>query len=280
MKKLLAALLISIALISCSKNESPTTLSTASTPATAEASAPEASTPSQSDNDTPVAGPITTGAIKEGVDYTIITTPVEVKPEPKGKVNVKEFYGFWCIHCKVTEPYVDQYLVTNSAIDLERIPLVMGNNKDVNGFGKLGAALSNPDLQQLNVNKLYNDVFNATVTDKVSTALADSANIPAFLKQNGYTPQQIAKFMSTYNSFAVNAKVAKYKAQALMYNIQATPTFIVADKYLVSPAEPDHAMQVILYLVNKINQDGDVQASTSSSRATSVMGTKSASAAQ
>lgn len=219
-----------------------------------------------------------TSNIKEGVDYTLLVPamPVTASVEPKGVVNVKEFFMFWCVHCKLTEPYVEQLLVPNKNIHLERIPLVAGENKDIINFGKLGATLANPELKNLNVAKLYVPVFNEVLQgNKVVTDLVSKPNaLSNFLIKNGYNKAQTAHILEVYNSFAVNSQMQKYRAQFIAYNIIVTPIFIVADKYVVGPAQPERTMQVVLYLVNKVLQENKQVEPASANRSTSINSTK------
>jgi len=180
--------------------------------------------------------------IVEGKDYTILTTPVQKTAEPKGKVNVKEFFSFTCIHCKDIEPLVDQYLATNKAVDLDKIQVIWGDEVS-KGFAKLNAT-----FEIMGLNKLYVPAFNTIFT---RTDLNNSDNLKKFLVDNGLTKAETDKFMATYNSFTVSSKESEYKALTDKYNITGTPTFIVADKYVASPALPEKLIQVVKALVDK-----------------------------
>ena len=45
------------------------------------------------------------GAPQEGRDYKRVETPV---PVPEGKVEVVEFFGYWCPHCNAFEPTLER----------------------------------------------------------------------------------------------------------------------------------------------------------------------------
>jgi len=183
--------------------------------------------------------------ITVGVDYTLLSAPVPVTNEPKGVVNVKEFFSFTCIHCKNTEPLVEQILVPNKKIDLNKIQVTWGTDATLNGYAKLNAT-----LQRSKLDKLYIPAFTAIFNQQ---NLTNPDVLKAFLAQNGLNADQVQQFMAMYNSFTIGAKVGEYKILTNSYNISGTPTFVVADKYMVSPAEPARAMEVIQYLVNKVN---------------------------
>ncbi len=180
--------------------------------------------------------------IVEGTDYTILNKAVVKKAEPKGKVNVKEFFSFVCIHCKDVEPLVASKLLANKAVDLDRIHVAW--NPSTENYAKLNAT-----LLIMKLDKLFIPAFTATFSQH---DLNDPVQLKGFLSQNGLSQDQITKFMSTYNSFTVNAKVSEYKTQMDAYGISGTPTFVVGDKYVVSPALPERAMEVTQYLVKKM----------------------------
>lgn len=176
-------------------------------------------------------------------DYTLLTTPVTKTIEPKGVINVKEFFNFACIHCKDVEPLVEQSLGTNKTIDLEKIQTVWGSDPNMVGFAKLNATLS-----ELKLNKLYSPAFTATFANQ---NLNDPDVLKRFLKQNSLTAVQITQFMNTYNSFTISAKVGQYQDMLTTYNITGTPTFIIADKYVANPAQPAQLIKVVNALIKK-----------------------------
>lgn len=188
----------------------------------------------------------------EGKDYTILTTPVQKTVPPKGQVNVKEFFSFTCVHCKDIEPLVEQAIVPNKAVDLNKIQVVWGDQPDIAGFAKLSATIQALGLQQLNV-----PVFNAVFANQ---NLNDPKTLKTFLGQNGLKAADVNKFMTTYNSFSIAGKVGEYKNQTTSYGITGTPTFVVADKYVASPALPPRLIMVVQALINKAQQDAAVPA--------------------
>jgi thiol:disulfide interchange protein DsbA len=187
-------------------------------------------------------------SIKLGTDYTVMTPPTTATPAPKGQVNVKEFFSFACIHCKLVDPLVEQQLVSNKKINLERIQV---NWTNTDAYAKIAATiqtLQNDKQLGAKAQKLYPAIFNAVFARQ---NVADPKVLSRILAQNGFSKTDIDKFMNTYNSFDVGAKVGRYKQLTNLYNISGTPTFIVADKYVVSPAQPQRLIDVTKYLVNK-----------------------------
>ncbi len=198
----------------------------------------------------------TPASIKLGEDYTLISTPVNKTAEPRGVVNVKEFFSFTCIHCKLTEPLVEQNLVNNKNIHLQKIQVVWGNNPIINGYAKLSATIEQQNMNQLNV-PIFNKIFSQADMNNPAKAndLNNQDTLSAFLIQSGLTKAQAVQFMSIYNSFTVVSQVQQFKRLTSLYNITGTPTFVVGDKYIVSPAQPARLIQVVQFLVNKVNTE-------------------------
>jgi thiol:disulfide interchange protein DsbA len=192
--------------------------------------------------------------IVEGVDYTILAAAVDPKIEPKGKINVKEFFSFSCPFCKAAEPFVDASLVPNKSIDLERVQVVWDDTTAT--YAKLNATLA-----IMNITKMYPIIFNEVKLEQgiegkeYVQGINQPNKIKALFASNGYNETQINKIMATYNSFSVSTKVAQYKTMMTTYNINSTPTFIVADKYIVSAASPARLVEVVQQLVNKLLQN-------------------------
>lgn len=185
--------------------------------------------------------------LTEGKDYTLLNAPVQKTVEPKGKVNVKEFFNYACIHCKDIEPLVEQSLINDKTVDLNKIHVVWGDQPEIAGFAKLNATIQALSMQQLNV-----PAFNAIFSGQ---NLNDQDTLKKFLAQNGLKPADVSKFMTTYNSFTISSKVGEYKNLTTSYNIQGTPMFIVADKYVASPALPPRLIQVVQALIEKAKKE-------------------------
>lgn len=176
----------------------------------------------------------------EGKDYTVVKVATP-STTPKNQVNVKEFFSFTCIHCKISESIVEKSVAENKKINFERIHVAWDPTSEA--LAKINATIAITKQ-----NKLYLPVFDA-VFDRQN--LTDPKVLKDFLAKNGLDKKQVDDFMNTYNSFTVSTKVGEYKTLMNQYNITGTPTFVVADKYVVSPAQPERAMEVVNYLVNK-----------------------------
>ena len=64
------------------------------------------------------------GSPVEGKDYQRVATPVPVAP---GKVEVVEFFGYWCPHCNAFEPALDAWAKKLAAaqVSFRRVPVAV-----------------------------------------------------------------------------------------------------------------------------------------------------------
>ncbi len=185
----------------------------------------------------------TSSPIVEGKDYTIATNPT-FEAADKNKVNVKEFFSFTCIHCKINESMVERAIANNKKIDFERIHVAWDSTSEA-------LAKINATIVITKQDKLYLPIFNAVFNNQNIT---DPKVLKAILSKNGLTDKQINDFMNTYNSFTVTTKVKEYQTLMNQYNITGTPIFVVANKYIVNPATPERNIEVVNYLVNKVSK--------------------------
>ena len=189
-------------------------------------------------------------AIKSGVDYNVITPPAKAISISGPKINVTEFYSYGCIHCSLLEPKLDAWYKTATNVDLNRIQVVWDGH--YSGYAKINATA---EAMHLSTN-FSQAVFDATMNKRQN--LEDVTQLQAFLKDNSKLVDP-KKFMDMYNSFAISSKPTEYAQYTKAYNITGTPTFIVAGKYVTTPAQPEKLIQVVQALVTKASQEQKVK---------------------
>ncbi|WP_173911997.1 thiol:disulfide interchange protein DsbA/DsbL [Acinetobacter sp. Marseille-Q1618] len=172
-----------------------------------------------------------------GKDYTVVQNPGKV--DVPGKIEVREFFWYGCPHCFKLEPYMQAWL--------KKIP------KDVN-FVRTPASM-NPLWEQgarayfvseaLGVRKrTHLPLFHANGTGQ---QILQKDQFAKFFTKYGI-PE--AKFNSTYNSFAITAKVSQANKLAQQYQLSGVPAVVVNGKYVVQ-GEDQKVVQVVEYLINK-----------------------------
>jgi protein dithiol oxidoreductase (disulfide-forming) len=178
-----------------------------------------------------------------GVDYLVLDKALATDAAA-GKVEVIEFFGYWCPHCNAFEPELEAWLKklpTN--ISFKRVPVAFQD--------------ANIPLQKLyytleimgKVNEMQRKVFTAIHADKQNLSTQES--IVAWAVKQGFEEK---KFVETYNSFSVNTKVAKAKQLTNDYKIQGVPSLGVAGKYYTEGGLAKgltRALQVVEFLANE-----------------------------
>jgi thiol:disulfide interchange protein DsbA len=179
-----------------------------------------------------------------GVDYLVLDKALPTEAAA-GKVEVIEFFGYWCPHCNAFEPDLETWLTklpTN--ISFKRVPVAFQDAAvplqklyyTLEALGKVG------DMQR--------KVFTAIHADKQN--LNTQEGIVAWAVKQGFDEK---KFIETFTSFAVNTKVSRAKQLANDYKIQGVPSFGIAGKFYTEGSLAKglpRALQVIEQLANDI----------------------------
>lgn len=173
-----------------------------------------------------------------GKDYTVVANPTKVTVP--GKIEVREFFWYGCPHCFKLEPHMQTWL--------KKIP------KDVN-FIRTPAAM-NPvwelgargyyTSEALGVRKKTHLPLFHAIHDG-NQQIFDQKSQAKFFAKYG-VPE--AKFNSTFNSFAITAKVAESNKLAQQLQLTGVPAIVVNGKYVVQ-GEDEKVTEVVTYLVDQ-----------------------------
>ncbi len=159
---------------------------------------------------------------KAGTDYMVLDKAAPYEPVA-GKVEVVEFFGYWCPHCNAFEPELETWLKRlPSNISFKRVPVAF--NQVHEPMQKLYYALESLGR----VGDMQRKVFTAIHAEKVNLSTQDA--IVAWVVKQGIDQK---KFVDTYTSFSVSTKVSKAKQLVNAYKIDGVPSFGVAGKYYV-----------------------------------------------
>ncbi|MEO6293398.1 MAG: thiol:disulfide interchange protein DsbA/DsbL [Burkholderiaceae bacterium] len=157
---------------------------------------------------------------QQGIDYLILDKPVAVDAVA-GKVEVIEFFGYWCPHCNAFEPELETWLKRLPAnISFKRVPVA---------FNDAAVPLQKMyyTLEALGrVNDMQRKVFTAIHAEKIN--LNTQEGIVAWAVKQGLDQK---KFVDAYTSFAVNTKVTKAKQLANAFKIDGVPSLGVAGRF-------------------------------------------------
>ena len=180
--------------------------------------------------------------LEAGKTYVELANPVPVAVP--GKIEVVELFWYGCPHCYAFEPTINPWAEKlPKDVNFRRIPAMFGGPWDAHG--QLFLTLEAMGVEH----KVHAAVFNAI--QKEGKRLTDKDEMADFLATQGV---EKAKFLQTFDSFAIKGKIAKAKDLAKKYEISGVPTMIVDGKYrfdLGTAGGPEQALNVADQLIAK-----------------------------
>ena len=182
----------------------------------------------------------------EGQNYTVLSNPIP--QQQTGKVEVLEFFGYFCPHCAHLEPVLskhaksfkdDMYLRTEHVVwQKEMLPLA-----------RLAAAVDMAAAESKDVANSH--IFDAMVNQKIKL------QEPEVLKK--WLGEQTAfdgkKVLAAYESPESQARADKMQELTETFQIDGTPTVIVGGKYKVEFADWESGMNTIDLLADKVREE-------------------------
>jgi thiol:disulfide interchange protein DsbA len=159
----------------------------------------------------------------EADKHYAVLSPAQPTSTDPGKVEVAEVFMFGCPACFSFEPHLEEWLEQKADyINFVRIPAQWANHPEspiharayytAEALGKLDE-ITAPFFEEFHRN------LNRLETEE---------KLAAFFAKHGVDE---AAFKSTFNSFAVNAKLKRAEELERRYRVQSTPTVIVNGKY-------------------------------------------------
>lgn len=164
------------------------------------------------------------GALVEGRDYKRVETPVAVSGN---KVEVIEFFGYWCPHCSAFEPDLEAWARKQSADKVVFRRIAVAFNAAHEPYQRLYYALESMGL----VDKLQAKVFAAVHVEHKS--FIKDADISAWATSVGVDG---AKVVDAMKSFTVASKLRQSRSLAESFKIDGVPTLAIQGRYLTSPS--------------------------------------------
>lgn len=165
------------------------------------------------------------GAPAEGRDFVRLQQPAPVGA-PAGKVEVVEFFGYWCPHCNAFEPTLEAWVKKLPAhVAFRRVPVAFRADHEL--MQKLFYSLE--AMGQLEA--VHRKVFAAIHVQKMR--FDKEADVIAFVGANGV---DTAKFADNFKSFTVQTKIRQARQLADAYKIDGVPTLGIQGRYFTSPS--------------------------------------------
>ena len=176
-----------------------------------------------------------------GVHYFPIE-PAQPLLSTQGKVEVVEVFSYACIHCAHFEPAVEAWRKTMPA-KAEFIALPAAWNQQWEVFARCYYAADSLGI----VDKTHAEFFKALHETK--TPFNNIGDVARWYAAYGVTEDS---FMSALQSFEVESKVRRAREVVPQWQIDGTPTVVVAGKYRITGASAggyDKVFDVVDFLV-------------------------------
>ena len=165
-----------------------------------------------------------------------------------GRIEVIEFFYYGCPVCYETQPFLSRWLgTTPEYVAIRRVPGL--STEAWEPFAKLFYTLET--LGQ--VGRLHWPVYDHFHFENVR--LSDEKIMVDWVARNGIDRQ---KFVETYGSSGVAAKVAQARELLKAYDVRGVPTFIVDGKFLTSArlaGGTEQVIQVVDHLVKLAREE-------------------------
>ena len=162
---------------------------------------------------------------KNGVDY--LTLPTAQATAPGKKIEVIEFFAYYCPHCHSFEPALSAWVKAQGAhIVFKRIHVQLGDA--VAPQQRLFFTLEALGLLE----QYHGQVFRAMHVDRLR--LNTDALVLDFVEKQGIDRK---KFSSAYRSFGVDARIRQANAMMDGYHVDSWPMLAVDGRFITSPAQ-------------------------------------------
>ena len=194
--------------------------------------------------------PVSAQAAVEGKDYTALPKPIP--QQQADKIEVLEFFGYFCVHCYHLDPVLLNHSKTFAKDTYLRTEHVVWQ-PEMLGLARVAAAVDDSGLKR----QANSAIFQAVYEQKIN--LADSATFKQWAQaQKSFDGK---KLIAAYDSPASLNRAKKMEELTVAYRIGSTPTVIVGGKYQVKFGNDWNAgMKTIDELVEKVRGEGKTRA--------------------
>lgn len=182
------------------------------------------------------------GGLTDGREFTTLKEPVAVPGG--GKVEVIEFFGYWCPHCAAFEPTLDAWSRKLPAdVNFRRVPVAFSPPQE--SYQRLYFA-----LEALGgVNAMHGKIFVAMHQNRLR--LDKDAEIATLAQANGVDG---AKLLEAMKSFSVATKLSQARTAVQNYKIDGVPSIAVQGRFITSVGQAgshERTIQVMDALIQR-----------------------------
>lgn len=183
----------------------------------------------------------------EGQDYTRLSPAIAVAVP--GKVEVIEFFGYYCPHCAAFEPTLEAWVrKLPPDVNFRRIPV--GWQAALEPHQKLYFALEALGL----LDTLHAKAFQAVQVQRLQ--FDKDSDFMTFAKTNGVDG---AKLLDAVKGFSVSAKARTASQLVKSYHVEGVPMLAINGRYTTSPEKAkgeERSLQVTDALIRKTRAGG------------------------
>ncbi|AEP35811.1 thiol:disulfide interchange protein DsbA/DsbL [Taylorella asinigenitalis] len=165
----------------------------------------------------------TTVFAQSSAQYQTFDKPIP--SETPNKTEVLEFFSYTCSHCAAINPMVEN-LKKELPENVKLVLVPIAFNEAMVPFQKLYYT-----LEALGKLDLHSEFYTALHKDRMK--LFNKEEMASWAESKGVNKDE---FLKAFDSFGVSMKTKQASEKQKTYNIDATPTFVVAGKYLTSPS--------------------------------------------
>lgn len=185
-------------------------------------------------------------APRAGTDFLVLNRPVPVDA-PAGKIEVIEFFGYFCPHCNAFEPVLSAWIKQLPAdVVFKRVPVAF--TASAAPQQRLYYALEAMGL----VEQLHARVFAAIHGERQN--LSQVAAITDWVVKQGVDR---ASFTEQFNSFSVTTQATRARQLLTAYQVEGVPALGIAGRYYTDGAlarSMDRVLQVVDYLADQVRR--------------------------
>ena len=195
-------------------------------------------------------------AAVEGVDYTVLNKPIPQRDA--SKIEVLEFFGYFCIHCQNFDPVLLSYSKTFPKDVYLRTEHVVWM-PEMLGLARVAAAVNASGLKYQANPAIYTAIHEQKIN------LADTATFKSWVAaQKSFDSK---KLIAAYNAPASLKAAKKMQRLTETYRIDGTPDVIVGGKYrVIFHTDWEQAQKIIGELVDQVRQERSGKAASKAAR--------------
>ena len=169
-----------------------------------------------------ISSDVSEGEIVANEDYSIVENALPRRPGDP--IEVVEFFSYACVHCKTFDSVIEEWAADQADdVEFRRMPAT---------FSPIWALLSQSYLTfesagvlDQNHTRMFRAIHDTGRQFLTPEMVADYADGKGISKE---------EFMSTFNSSTVRDAMRKVDRAQRRYQIAATPSLVVAGKYVIS----------------------------------------------